>query len=88
MMVVHHWMPLGCSFKTTDADSGKFRTTGAKGAAKPLVKLKSILVKGLETTASLWSPIAVAYNWVHQAAKIWITNQDLNCTLCVFALNV
>jgi len=39
------WMPLGCSFKTTDADSGKFRTTGAKGAAKPLVKLKSILVR-------------------------------------------
>jgi len=24
-------MPLGCSFKTTDADSGKFRTTGARG---------------------------------------------------------
>jgi len=54
-----------------------------KGLPKPLVKLKSILVKGLETTASLWSPIAVAYNWVHQAAKFWITNQDLNCTLCV-----
>lgn len=32
--------------------------------------MKSILVKGLKTTASLWSPIAVAYNWVHQAAKI------------------
>jgi len=32
--------------------------------------LKSILLKGLEATASLWPPIAVAYNWVHQAAKI------------------
>jgi len=44
MMVVHH----GCLWvaaSKTDADSGKFRTTGAKGAAKPLVKLKSILVR-------------------------------------------
>jgi len=74
-----------CSFKTTDADSGKFRTT-AKGLPKPLVKLKSILVKGLETTAS-WSPIAVAYNWVHQAAKI-LDNKPGFELLCVFALNV
>ena len=25
---------------------------------------------GLEQTASLWNPIAVAYNWVHQVATI------------------
>jgi hypothetical protein len=26
--------------------------------------------KGLEQTASLFTPITVAYNWVHQAAEI------------------
>jgi len=68
-----------------DADSGKFRTTGAKGAAKATCQIEKYFGQGFR---NLWSPIAVAYNWVHQAAKFWITNQDLNCTLCVFALNV
>jgi hypothetical protein len=29
-----------------------------------------MLSKGLEQTAALWPPIAVAYNWVHEAAQI------------------
>lgn len=33
-------------------------------------KLKQIVSKGLEQTESLFTPIAVAYNWLHQAAKI------------------
>lgn len=37
---------------------------------KPLIKLKQILNKGLEQTASLFTPITFAYHWVHQAAKI------------------
>ena len=32
--------------------------------------MKQILSKGLEYTAALWTPIATAYNWVHEAAKI------------------
>jgi hypothetical protein len=35
-----------------------------------LIKLKQIVTKGLEQTASLFTPITVAYNWIHQAAKI------------------
>jgi hypothetical protein len=37
---------------------------------KPLIKLKQIVSKGLEQTASLFAPITVAYNWVYQAAEI------------------
>jgi hypothetical protein len=37
---------------------------------KPLIKLKQIVRKGLEQTASLFTPITVAYNWIHQAAEI------------------
>ncbi|MCC5661741.1 hypothetical protein LC608_33320 [Nostoc sp. XA010] len=37
---------------------------------KPLIKLKQILNKGLEQTASLFAPITVAYNWIAQAAEI------------------
>ena len=33
-------------------------------------KLKQILNKGLEQIASLFTPITVAYHWVHQAAQI------------------
>jgi len=36
----------------------------------PLIKLKQLLSKGLEQTAALWSPITIAYNWVHHAAQI------------------
>jgi hypothetical protein len=35
-----------------------------------LIKLKQILNKGLEQTASLFTPLTVAYHWVHQAAGI------------------
>jgi hypothetical protein len=35
-----------------------------------LIKLKQILSKGLEQTASLFAPITVAYNWIYKAADI------------------
>lgn len=35
-----------------------------------MIKLKQIVSFGLEQTASLFTPIAVAYNWIHQAADI------------------
>ncbi len=35
-----------------------------------MIKLKQILNKGLEQTASLFTPLTVAYHWVHQAAGI------------------
>jgi hypothetical protein len=35
-----------------------------------LIKLKQIVRKGLEQTASLFTPITVAYDWIHQAAEI------------------
>ncbi|NJM69827.1 MAG: hypothetical protein HC862_06155 [Scytonema sp. RU_4_4] len=35
-----------------------------------MIKLKQILNKGLEQTASLFAPITVAYTWIHQAAEI------------------
>jgi hypothetical protein len=35
-----------------------------------LIKLKQIVSKGLEQTASLFAPITVAYNWIYQAAEI------------------
>ena len=35
-----------------------------------MLKLKQLLSKGLEQTAALWSPITIAYNWVHHAAQI------------------
>jgi hypothetical protein len=37
---------------------------------KPLVKLKRLVFTGLEQTASLWTPLAVAYDWVHQVAML------------------
>jgi hypothetical protein len=45
---------------------------------KPLIKLKQIVSKGLEQTASLFTPITVAYNWIHQAAKILDNETGLN----------
>ena len=33
-------------------------------------KLKQIISFGLEQTASLFAPITVAYNWIHQVAEI------------------
>jgi hypothetical protein len=35
-----------------------------------LIKLKQIVSFGLEQTASLFTPITVAYNWIHKAADI------------------
>lgn len=35
-----------------------------------MIKLKQIISFGLEQTASLFAPIAVAYNWIHKAADI------------------
>lgn len=35
-----------------------------------MIKLKQIISFGLEQTAPLFAPVAVAYNWIHQAADI------------------
>lgn len=35
-----------------------------------MIKLKQIVSSGLEQTASLFTPITVAYNWIHKAADI------------------
>ncbi len=35
-----------------------------------MTKLKQIISNGLEQTASLFTPVSVAYNWIHKAAKI------------------
>lgn len=43
---------------------------------QPLIKLKKIVSLGLEQTASLFAPIAVAYNWVHKAADILENEAD------------
>ncbi|MDR9894512.1 transposase [Aetokthonos hydrillicola Thurmond2011] len=48
------------------------------GLPKPLIKLKQIVAKGLEKTASLFTPISVAYNWIHQAAEILDNETGLN----------
>jgi len=42
---------------------------------KPLIKLKQIISKGLEQTAFLFTPVTVAYNWIHSSAKI-LDNED------------
>ena len=34
------------------------------------MKLKRLVFTGLEQTTSLWTPLAVAYDWVHQVAII------------------
>ncbi len=34
------------------------------------MKLKRLVFTGLEQTASLWTPLAVAYDWVHQVAML------------------
>jgi hypothetical protein len=43
-----------------------------------LIKLKQIVSKGLEQTALLFTPITVAYNWLHQAADILDNEADLD----------
>jgi len=37
---------------------------------KALGRLKTILRRGLDTTAALWPEVRVAYGWVHRAAHI------------------
>ena len=47
------------------------RTNGKKSAfLPPLINLKHLLAKGLSTTASLFSPVMVAYQWVDKASNI------------------
>ena len=43
--------------------------------------MKQILSNGLEQTAALWSPIAIAYNWVHEAAKMLDNQAGLDASL-------
>ena len=45
---------------------------------KTLGRLKTILRRGLDATASLWPDVRVAYGWVHRAAHI--LNNDAQCT--------
>jgi hypothetical protein len=37
---------------------------------KALGRLRTILRRGLDATASLWPEVRVAYGWVHRAAHI------------------
>ncbi len=46
-----------------------------------MIKLKQIVSKGLEQTASLFTPIAIAYKWIHQAAKILDNEAGLDATV-------
>ena len=51
--------------------------------------MKQILSRGLEQTAALWPPIAIAYDWVHQAAHILNNDAGLDVhfvQLCFQAL--
>ncbi len=43
--------------------------------------MKQILSKGLEQTAALWTPIAITYNWIHEAAKILDNQVGLDASL-------
>ena len=43
-----------------------------------MIKLKQIVSKGLEQTALLFTPITVAYNWLHKAADILDNKADLD----------
>src|SRR5205823_9722639 len=54
-------------------ESGACRKKGA--LPKPLVRLHTLLQRGLTGTASLWPAVRVAYRWVHRAAHI-LTNED------------
>ncbi len=51
--------------------------------------MKQLLSKGLEQTAALWSPIIIAYNWIHHAAKILANHVEFDAPivqLCFRAL--
>lgn len=43
-----------------------------------MIKLKQIVAKGLEQTALLFTPITVAYNWLHKAADILDNKAELD----------
>ena len=46
----------------------------------PLVHLKHLLSKGLSATASLFSPVMVAYQWVDKASNILNNKIALDAT--------
>ena len=51
--------------------------------------MKQLLSKGLEQTAALWSPIIIAYDWVHHAAQILDNHAQFDAPivqLCLSAL--
>lgn len=51
--------------------------------------MKQLLSKGLEQTAALWSPIIIAYGWVHHAAQILANHAQFDSSivqLCFRAL--
>ncbi len=51
--------------------------------------MKQLLSKGLEQTAALWSPIIIAYDWVHHAAQILNNHVEFDGSivqLCLSAL--
>jgi hypothetical protein len=42
----------------------------AQALPKELLKLRALLQRGLDETASLWPDIACAFGWVQQAARV------------------
>ena len=49
--------------------------------------MKQLLSQGLEQTAALWSPIIVAYDWVHHAAKILANHAQFDGSLVQLCLS-
>jgi len=45
------------------------RARGSIGVACRSAKLKTVISTGLEQTASLWNPIAAAYDWEHPSGN-------------------
>lgn len=43
--------------------------------------MKQIISQGLKQTAALWPPIAIAYSWLHEAAKILDNESGLDASL-------
>jgi hypothetical protein len=42
---------------------------------QPLVRLQTLLQRGLTKTASLWPEVRIAYRWVHRVAHV-LTNEE------------
>jgi len=83
MMVVHDWMPLVASKRLTQIQESLERLE--QRLPKPLVKLKSILVKGLN-----YSILVVSHCRCLQlgTSSSKILDNKPGFELCVFALNV